>query len=260
MALCSLCLNLPFSSLPFPPTPYAIPHVGDELFWIIPDDEEKASSQESCQATDITFHEDVEALTVSAKSCVLCATVQAEVQIRIGAFNEALKKFGSTTGDIVRAGNLMPSNVRLWLTEPYDGARGFYVWARHPKRQRELVLMAAVGFSVESSTTFSFRYHLSCLVSLTVSASHLSAAFPSRPLVPDSGATESLERVSHWLKECLEHHKDCLKEPSVLPTRILDIGVDGDTIRLVDGLCKTDLYVCLSYCVRHFKFLGPSPV
>lgn len=36
----------------------------------------------------------------------------------------------------------------------------------------------------------------------------------------------------------------------MLPTRILDVGVDGDTIRLVDGLRKTGLYVCLSYCVR----------
>lgn len=51
------------------------------------------------------------------------------------------------------------------------------------------------------------------------------------------------------MKECSEDHQECLKEPSLLPTRILDAGAEGDVIRLVDGLHRTGLYVCLSYCV-----------
>lgn len=153
MALCRLCLSLPFSSLPLPPTPQVITQVGDELISIDSGDEGDVGSQENCKLTGITFHEDLEALTVSAKSCVLCAIVQAGVLLQSDALNEAVKQSGPEPGEIMRLRQLVPSNVRLWLTEPYDGARGFYVWARQPKRQHKLNLMAAVGFSVNSGMT-----------------------------------------------------------------------------------------------------------
>lgn len=56
------------------------------------------------------------------------------------------------------------------------------------------------------------------------------------------------------MKECCERHSECLKEPSSFPTRLLDVGSEDDTIRLVDGLLGLGLYACLSYCVSTFDF------
>lgn len=155
----------------------------------------------------------------------------------------------------------IPSNVRLWLTKPYGGVQGFYAWAQHPERQRELGLMAAIGFSVDSGNDSwnTFVVH-QLIVSLTFSECPLSSTFLSRPFEPDSGSIGYLEKVSNWVKECHDSHQECPKEPPPLPTRILDVCVDGDAIKLVDGLCETGLYACLSYCVSIFSFCIPSVV
>lgn len=74
-----------------------------------------------------------------------------------------------------------------------------------------------------------------------------------RPLEPDSASSPSLDFVDSWLRKCTtEHHAGrCSEESTVLPTRVLDIGSDGDIIKLVDGTDLTGRYACLSYCVGY---------
>lgn len=57
------------------------------------------------------------------------------------------------------------------------------------------------------------------------------------------------------MEECCQGYRSCLDVHATLPTRILDADVDEDTIRLVNGLGRKGLYVCLSYCVSTQSFL-----
>lgn len=66
-----------------------------------------------------------------------------------------------------------------------------------------------------------------------------------------SGATGSDQAVSWvdlWLKECSEHHKQCIvPEPSPLPTRVLFLKGPKD-VSLVVTNGEVAPYACLSYC------------
>lgn len=75
--------------------------------------------------------------------------------------------------------------------------------------------------------------------------------FPARPLVRDSASIYNLDIVATWLRRCMEGHKnaECSKSSTTLPTRVLDVGVTGDIVRLVDGSQHRGRYASLSYCV-----------
>jgi hypothetical protein len=74
---------------------------------------------------------------------------------------------------------------------------------------------------------------------------------PIVPALPASTSSmESICQLQAWLKNCSQHHgcTPCL-EPVSLPTRVLDVGTDGSTPKLVvtlDG--QAGSYICLSHC------------
>jgi len=83
----------------------------------------------------------------------------------------------------------------------------------------------------------------------------LSAAVSGRPsfAIPDSEGCFSL--VESWIRECTETHEGyCpsgLEGP--LPTRVLDIGSDGEISNIVlkdTASEEVGAYVTLSHCVR----------
>lgn len=72
---------------------------------------------------------------------------------------------------------------------------------------------------------------------------------PLRPLDVDSGSAENLERAAAWVEGCVDGHENCAVGSTSLPSRVLDIGLSGNTIRLVDGSAGlSGRYACLSYC------------
>lgn len=160
MSLCRLCLSVPFTSLPPPVTPYFIGQPGHELISIRPDEEEDPNSEGTCEPIGFAFHEDLEALALSSRLCVLCAIIQAAIQKWTDALDDAVDNSHSATGESMWLHYTIPSKVRLWLTKPYGGALGFYVWTQHlnPNYQRHLSLMAAIGFSVNSGMIFIVRW------------------------------------------------------------------------------------------------------
>lgn len=83
-------------------------------------------------------------------------------------------------------------------------------------------------------------------------ANALADVFPTRPLVRDSASIANPDLVAAWLGRCAEGHKnkECSQLSTTLPTRVLDVGVAGDIIRLVDGAQYEGPYAALSYCVR----------
>ncbi|KAE9983937.1 hypothetical protein EG327_005301 [Venturia inaequalis] len=55
--------------------------------------------------------------------------------------------------------------------------------------------------------------------------------------------------ASSWIENCLQDHKKCSKEDSLLPTRCLDVGTQpGDKVHIVTTSNRPGQYACLSYC------------
>lgn len=62
------------------------------------------------------------------------------------------------------------------------------------------------------------------------------------------------QEIDTWIKDCLENHSECPRSAdTLLPTRVLDVGVDGDgsseDVRLhVSSTGECGRYIALSYC------------
>lgn len=232
MSLCSLCLTVPWLSLPPPGKDLIVARVADKDEMLVVHYNRSADgvpdSQAPQQPMGFPFHENLETLAFSAKLCLLCGVIQNGVQAWINHWEEAAKNNkGFIEFDIHR--HPIPTKQKLWVTKCYGGAMGFYVWAEHPEK-KSLYMLTAVAFSVDRESPLSDR-------------------FPARPLAPNSGSTQSLEIVANWVKECSNRHEQCFdaRNPSI-PTRVIDVGLSGDTVKLVDYTDQTGSYVCLSYC------------
>lgn len=88
---------------------------------------------------------------------------------------------------------------------------------------------------------------------LIITENPLAGIFPARPLIRDSGSSYNLDIVATWVARCTEGHKneawDCSKTSTILPTRVLDVGITGGIIRLVNGDQHQGKYATLSYRV-----------
>lgn len=168
MSLCSLCLTVPWLSLPPPREIRGAYRVADkdELLRISnhPPADENQGSQSLRQPLAIPFHKNLKTLRLSAKSCPLCAVVQAGVQTWIDDWEDSArnnKSFIEFNKDIDR----IPVEEQLWVTARYGGAQGFYIWADHPKHQSmySWYFLTAVGFSVDSGIVLPISYSVLCV-------------------------------------------------------------------------------------------------
>ena len=227
MALCSLCQNIPFRSLPTPHTPAGSISISDnhELVELWGDNNDDYA--EPKDPLGFPWHESLDALAESAKSgCQICVLVQSGAQTWIDRYRQAEK----TNKLWSEYHHEMPHGQRLWLRQRFAGGDGFVVMARHPKQKSKVNLLTGVAFSVEA-------------------ASPLAQKMPLRPIAVDSGSRQSLDVAASWLKNCIEKHERCPTEDTSLPSRILDVGMSGDTIRLIDSTATlSGKYASLSHC------------
>ncbi|KAI1499800.1 HET-domain-containing protein [Biscogniauxia marginata] len=65
----------------------------------------------------------------------------------------------------------------------------------------------------------------------------------------ESGGEGSFKTAIEWIRNCIETH-NCggTNIQSTLPTRVVDTGLRGSLVRVVNGAPKKDRYVCLSHC------------
>lgn len=55
--------------------------------------------------------------------------------------------------------------------------------------------------------------------------------------------------AAEWLKECIEGHPSCTTpNPQFMPSRLIDVGLEGSEPFLVDSNLEPAPYVALSYC------------
>lgn len=149
MALCDLCLSVPFLSLPSPPP-------GLNSLSTFANNEEtiqvgiRKESEETRGPFGFAFHRDLNGLESSANSCALCKIVHTGVRAWLDTWNDA------ATNDKVfiefrRDSQPIPTNQQLWLTACSNRQQGFCVWAQNPARKSWFYMLTVVGFSVESS-------------------------------------------------------------------------------------------------------------
>lgn len=264
MALCSLCSTLPFTDFPrISPTWHDdFADDGEFMVALFEVRGKWAGARELPDPVGFPYHENIGALAESAKTCPLCAFVHAGVQEWLVSWHKVAgaKKF--IKSDYLSQGAL-PLKERLWLTALPGEDLGFCVWTRN--RQSDgvyegLYLMMLVGFSVEERKFIPPLKLTSSITDLCVAHgdvwcpdSPLKNQFRLRPIDPDSSSSRSLDRVASWVQNCVDNHEDCSDASDVLlPSRVLDVQTERDTVILVDGSSisgNSGKYACLSYCV-----------
>ncbi|RDL37703.1 uncharacterized protein BP5553_05136 [Venustampulla echinocandica] len=233
MALCRLCQDIPFASLPSVPEDQdGSSRVADnnempELWW------RRNSSNESLLPKDpigFAWHKCLDALAESARAgCPLCALVQTGVQTWLDHYREAERSYPGWR-QFYKESEPIPTGERLWLTKRLGGGDGFIVLARNSVTKHRVFYLTGVSFSVEAGSA-------------------LTSKFPWRPVERDSGSRQSLDVATSLVNNCVEKHERCAREVTPLPSRVLDVSSTGDMIRLID--CPAGLsgkYICLSHC------------
>jgi hypothetical protein len=76
----------------------------------------------------------------------------------------------------------------------------------------------------------------------------LAALFSMRPLSEDSSSDGCFEIASMWLQKCLDTHDECPKQPSPLPSRVIDVGSDGRDPFLHISKDECGLWLAMSHC------------
>ncbi|KAK9779972.1 putative Heterokaryon incompatibility domain-containing protein [Seiridium cardinale] len=227
MSLCQLCLKIPFDSLPRPHPSTRFSRTFDQTE--LPALSCSRECAETCGFEKLghLWHPNLEALGESANTCALCATVQGGIQAWLRHFDRGSKsdffvKHREIYDDVVPAGQ------KLHLAQRYGGSPGFVVLVRDAKYKRIFVL-TGLSFSVDAENP-------------------ATSIIQQRPPDPDSSSEHNLDVAASLLNRCRDQHRDCVLHEPLLPSRILDISLPDDIVKLVEPREQTGRYACLSYC------------
>ncbi|KAJ8114448.1 hypothetical protein OPT61_g3678 [Boeremia exigua] len=76
--------------------------------------------------------------------------------------------------------------------------------------------------------------------------------YTSPRVVSRSNSSEALAIIRNWLGECVDEHSSgslCETPPSSgLPTRVVDVGDDNQSVKLINSNGEKGGYICLSHC------------
>lgn len=158
MPLCELCLTVPFTALPRLPQEHrGMTTVANDAentqIMFQAGDEITSPDADLPDQIGFAFHENLEALALSARSCPVCEIAQTGVQGWIDRWEDAAKNSKSFIEFGLKR-EPIPTGQQLWLTACDDGEQGFYLWAKNPATPKYLYLLATVRFFVESSQCY----------------------------------------------------------------------------------------------------------
>lgn len=133
MALCDLCLSVPFLSLPSPPAALNITSTvacNEEAkqvgFWSRPLEDTPNEAEELRRPFGFAFHRDLSRLESSANSCSLCKVVHAGVRTWLDMWDDAAAN-DTPSIDFQRGNQPIPTDQQLWLTARSNRQQGFFV-------------------------------------------------------------------------------------------------------------------------------------
>lgn len=163
MPLCDLCLTVPFTALPrLPQERRGLTTLADnaESIQVMfqAGDEITSPDAELPDQIGFPFHDNLEALALSARSCPVCDIAQTGVQGWIDRWEDAAKNDKAFIEFHLQR-EPVPTGQRLWLTACDDGEQGFCLWAKNPATPKYLYLLAAVRFYAESSLSRSLNLY-----------------------------------------------------------------------------------------------------
>lgn len=70
-----------------------------------------------------------------------------------------------------------------------------------------------------------------------------------RRVSPRTDSAAAFATVQDWITECVNEDSFCASTRiSEMPTRVIDVGLSGGNIRLIESKGAKDKYVCLSHC------------
>jgi hypothetical protein len=148
MALCRTCSTIPFLSLPPPPLPTGSTRIADKVnlpeLWY--DDSEVVTKD---SPLGLQWHENLDALAVSAKICPLCDLAQKGAQTWLDLYEDASKN-NKLFVEFHKSNSTIPTGQQLWLTKRFGGGPGFIVLVRGPKEVQRVILLTGVSFAVEA--------------------------------------------------------------------------------------------------------------
>ncbi|KAK7523485.1 heterokaryon incompatibility protein-domain-containing protein [Phyllosticta citriasiana] len=249
MALCKLCLTIPFENLPpFPESPdhFRVADQDDmpELWYGIPGSRKSRDAPKD--PLGFPYHQNFSRLEDSAVTCSLCRLVQAGV-LRWKELHGKALRTDRSFAEFRADKQPFPEKQRLWLTRRPSNSKGFVVLARNPTRLG-VYLLAGVSFGVKAGGFCHIQQlHLICTDKLHP-GTPLASKIPLRPVEVNSGTSTSLDKVKSWLEDCVENHEQSTSGDPSLPSRVLDISPGGNDIQIVSGLGCSGDYACLSYC------------
>ncbi|OGM46136.1 hypothetical protein ABOM_004891 [Aspergillus bombycis] len=224
MTLCGLCQGIPLEDLPTFPRPDNIIALGPRQSIIALGYNDHRSSRD---APGFPHHPNIDSLRrASAAGCGLCHILEDQVNRMILAMEEPQN---------------MPSELvarhprfDLWFARRFNGGDGFVVLtpSSAPRGSGYDVLVVAV------------------MVFCCDEADPLATVFRGRP-PKNTLDTAACHRFAGWITDCNNQHRSCAMPPGPLPTRLIDVGLEGsgDLVKLVEpGEETRGHYVTLSYC------------
>jgi hypothetical protein len=156
MALCSLCCEIPFASLPDPPPNQSFSRVNDNselpALWLSSSNQGETSQSEPL---GFAWHKHFGALALSAASCALCSIIQDGVAQWLGRVKDAGKNPAFV--EFNQAKHQVPDGQQLWVTRRYGDAPGMLVFARNIVTSHVVYLLTGVSFAVDDSKMFMYQ-------------------------------------------------------------------------------------------------------
>ncbi|KAL6884455.1 heterokaryon incompatibility protein domain-containing protein [Trichoderma evansii] len=212
--LCSICSSTDFaavahSNLKQSPTRGA----NNLLFYTIYRDDDTKP--------DLTPHQTTTAeLNTAAENCDLCRVIKGFMDVATARHKKS-KEMGWSSDrekeEIFLCGRIKRDGIQVLLLK-----------SSNEKRKIDLYeVIGGLGFAVDSDSL-------------------LAPMVKGRTISPLPKDPSTLAVVKQWISHCIEKHGHA--QGSAMPTRLLEIRLDGQEIVLCDSFTETHTYVALSYC------------
>lgn len=137
--LCSLCLSIPWDSLPQLPLCWKGTNVGGRSIYY----SDLSASSAPNVPLGFPYHSSLKALAASADNCGLCDIISNSVDQFVASCRTAENELDFT----YYANGRLPADFNLWLTKRVNSGDGFLVLVRAPL-EGVIYLVGAVGFCV----------------------------------------------------------------------------------------------------------------
>lgn len=186
---------------------------------------------------DIPHHKSLENLERSAATCSLCKLFLGDIKTTINGYKET-HDLSSTIEEAI------------WRSTPLY-VRGIPSYAQDDYDVKTLGFKLRLGsLDVPEGLKTYWYYSVYLDNPDDESVAEIKDLIPGRKIGPPEEATPLVKR---WIEDCERNHSTCRQSSGPLPTRVLDVGQDGDIPRLIQTSRQIAPYLTLSHC------WGPDP-